>query len=207
MANDRIEEEYSALERLGYTNRRMVERQKDYWANLQNTDGFYLITQAQKDFLDNAMADTLDKIHWELTTEAATTIAAANTLYLMAGTTTSDHAINFTQVANNSVRYDGLTPHNFYITAMITFIGSANDDVALQIRVYDDSAGSYVNAGPETQVTLKSGASSSRMEQISLMADCTLDTNDKVEIWIKNKSSTGNLTAKLGSHVIISRAI
>ena len=45
MANDRIEEEYSALERLGYTNRRMVERQKDYWANLQNTDGFYLITQ------------------------------------------------------------------------------------------------------------------------------------------------------------------
>ena len=205
MTKSVVSEEYDAYDRLGYSQQKMTERQKSYWENLQTTDGLYLITQAQKDLLDELLSTQASSAHWQLTSETATTISVADTLYKMAGTTTGEHLYDFTH-SNNRLTYTGTLDKNFQILGTMCITGSANDDVALQLKRYDASTATLENIGPEVPVTLKSSAGSNRIENITIAEDIILSTNDYIEVWIKDISGTGSLTAKIGSHLLISRS-
>jgi len=201
-----IKSEYDACERLGFTHPLMNERRRNYWDSLQDTDGYYLITQAQKDFLDSILTGPHTGITWSLTSSSATTISESNTLYKLAGTTTVSEASGFSQTGNNEITYLG-DSDKFNIFLSLSISGGENDDVAVQLRKYDSSSAGYTEIGPEVTTTIKSSTGSSRIENVSIMTIADLDTDDRVEVWAKNKTDTSNVTGEVGSHLVISRRL
>lgn len=143
--------------------------------------------------------------NWTISTAVATT-TPVNTLVKLAGTTSYSELAHFDDNAgtDNSFRYiESGASRDFEVVGVLTFEGSNNRQVVVQIRKWNDSLSQYENVGPEFQSTLNGGASGLRSENTSFAADVTLSENDRVEVWIKNITDSNNVTATLGGLVKI----
>ena len=140
---------------------------------------------------------------WEVTASAATSIASANTLYKMAGTTTYSEEHWFSNSTNNACVYDSTIGIEAEVDFSLSFTGGNNDVMGVQIRQWDNSASSYVDIGPRHTATLNGGPSGVRAENISGFAFATLAQNDRIEVWIENQSDTTNITTDAAGSLIV----
>lgn len=140
---------------------------------------------------------------WEVTTGATTTISTANTLVKMAGTTTYDNEEWFSNSVSNAAVYDSTLVEEFEVEYSLSFTGSNNRVVGVQIRQWDDSASSYIDIGPRHTATMNGGGAGIRAENITGFAYCTLDQNDRIEIWVENQTDTSNITTDMAGSLFI----
>lgn len=132
-------------------------------------------------------------------TPAATTIGTGGTYVKAAGTTTATvgTADIGTGSTNNRLVYTGVAPRHFQINAfaLLTPASGTNQDMGLQVYVYDDSAttGAVVAA---SKMNAFDAATNGAF--LATGANVTLDTDDYVELWITNETAAVNVTATLG---------
>lgn len=133
---------------------------------------------------------------FHVSTPAATTIASGGTYAKMAGTTTASTATADigTGLTNNRLVYTGVVPRHFIVNAAATVAPASgtNQDIGMQLYVYDDSASSGALVAQSKVNAFDAGTDG---EVISLTANVTLDTDDYMELWIANETGAVNVTA------------
>ena len=117
-------------------------------------------------------------------------------------TTYSDEFWFVNSVDNASIYYSNL-PGEVEVNFNLSFTGTANKGLAVQVRQFDSSASAYVNIGPEYKATTNGGPAGTRAENVSGFAYATLNEDDRVEVWIKAVGSTNAITPSVGGSVII----
>lgn len=134
-----------------------------------------------------------------ITTPAATTISVAGTFVKMAGTTSitnqSTDMDDGATTTSNRVRYTGTDTKHFHVVAQatISLVSGTNQNVALQVYHYDDSAATgTLLAHSEARATI----SGTQEFQITTHADLMMDTNDYLEIHVTNNTNTNNVQAE-----------
>jgi len=147
--------------------------------------------------------DTYVGGEWTITSASETTISSANTLVKVAGTTTYADMQWFSNTTDNAFVYDSDQEIEVNVKGSLGFTGGINDQMGLQIRQWDDSASSYKEVGPRYTATLNGGGGS-RVENLAFFGVATLNENDRIEIWIENKTDTSNITGDTGGIVAIS---
>jgi hypothetical protein len=130
-------------------------------------------------------------------TPAATTPGGTGTPLKALGTTTSVSLRNFTMPASNRLTYGGAEPRHCSINASVSFItGGTNQLIALHLYHWDDSASSgAVLAHSEVNRLVGTGSDEGAT---GLAGDVTLDTNDYIELWVENETSTNDITINHG---------
>lgn len=132
-----------------------------------------------------------------VTTPAATTPGDTTNYFKVLGTTalnsTESVVNNLDMPANNRLRYTGTETIHAHIAVTIS-VTTANSNQVLEFRVYkyDDSAGTGATL-VHSNVAQKNG-SGTDVTSTALHADCLLNTNDYLELHVKNGTSTGNVT-------------
>lgn len=139
---------------------------------------------------------------WKITTETTTTISTVNTPVKLAGTTTYTNEVWFSNTTSNAFVYDGESPMDFTVSGNLVIDGGANDDLTVTIRKYDDSAAAFVDV-EEFERRVSNVIGGLDVAIFNIDADVSLDTDDRIEIWIENNSDTTNVEALIGSYVKI----
>lgn len=133
---------------------------------------------------------------FHVSTPAATTIGAGGTYVKMAGTTTASAATADigTGSTNNRLVYTGAAPRHFIVTAAATLVPASgtNQDLGMQLYVYDDSATAGALVAQSKVNAFDAGTNG---VGISLTANVTLDTDDYIELWVTNETGAVNVTA------------
>lgn len=137
---------------------------------------------------------------WTLTTESTTTISTVNTPVKAAGTTTYSDLEWMSNTTDNAFVYDSTKTLRVEIKGTVSFSGGNGDEVGVILRQWDDSASGYTDIREHGSVTL-SGTGTG--QNIALLGYADLDENDRVEVWVENRSDTSNVTMLEDSFVSI----
>lgn len=137
---------------------------------------------------------------WSITTEATTTIAAANTPVKMAGTTTYADENWFTNSASNAPTYEASDEIGVIVHGELSFTGTNGNQINVILRHWVDATSSYSDIAESGAFTMNAAG---RAENVGLHAFCDLNQNDRIEVWVENQSSSNNVTAKLGGIVSV----
>lgn len=140
--------------------------------------------------------------HWELTAAVATTLTV-NVPTKLLGTTTYGHLIYWSQTVSNSLVHDSTIPHPYNIVCALLVEGTANDQVQVEVRRWDNSASAYV-----VERTFQRGVSNlvGADDVAFFNFDATVgpvDLNDRIELWVTNTTGGGSLTLLAGSTATI----
>lgn len=126
------------------------------------------------------------------------TVSAANTLYQITNAVTLSEEYWCSVANTNGIQLDSTQTVEVIASGTMSFSGSSNREMVVQLRKWDDSASSYVNIGPEYSTTLNGGSAGTRAENISFSATTSMDQNDRIEVWIKNITDTTDITVLSG---------
>jgi len=138
-----------------------------------------------------------------ITAQTTTVISAIGTFYDLDGTWTLSNAQHFDSPANGHTRHLGNNPIEYVVQGTIIIEGPANAEVAVKLVRWDDSAGAFfdVGAGDGQILNLRGGRD---VVYISAIAFVQLEQNDFLKLQVANNTSTGNLTAEIGSFYNVS---
>lgn len=142
--------------------------------------------------------ETLQINYGELYTSsgAATTIAATDTFYDVAGTWTLGQARNFDESAGNGqLTYTGTPDIEVIVFGVASLTSAGNNDV-VHIRLAVD--GSAVTSSDSTQ-KLATGADVGTLTSIGITS---LSTGEAITMQVRNETATDNLTAQ-NAHLIV----
>jgi len=165
----------------------MTQKSKSQLDALIVTNSTGAITPAIiRDFVDSAVNS-----HGSLyvTSSSATTITTPGTYYKMAGTTASVALHRFTSPTNNRLTYTGTVTSNFHIVINISVLSAGNNQV-VGFAVAKNGT-TLAHSIMETKVL-----TGSDIDVIAIHADTTLATNDYIELWCTNSTSTSTVTAE-----------
>lgn len=137
----------------------------------------------------------------DMDTEVATTFTSADTLEPIASTGKWSNLEWFEENGDNGLLYISGEEIEIEVSGTLSFTGSNNREMAIQVRQWDDSASQYVNIGPEYKATLNGGAAGTRAENLSFGAYAIIEENDRIELWIKNITDTNSITASAGGEI------
>ncbi|MBL4752005.1 MAG: hypothetical protein JKY52_00175 [Flavobacteriales bacterium] len=146
------------------------------------------------------ISNTFPGGNWSISSAATTTIGMVDTLVKLAGTTTYNGLQWFTGSNNNEFVFESTQEIDIVVSGILTFTGGANDEMAVQIRRFDDSASSYVNVGSEFSTTISSGG---RASNLPFRGVTTVAENDRIEVWVKNLTDDTDITGSVGGSVAI----
>jgi len=135
-----------------------------------------------------------------ISTSATTVIPASNTLTKIAGTTAYDDLYWFSSGGNNAISYDSSVGIEVLAQGVLSFTGSSNKTIAVQIRQWVASTSSYINVGQPFVGTIGAGG---RAENLVFIAKASINQNDRIEVWVENRSDSSNITAEVGGTVIV----
>ena len=76
----------------------------------------------------------------------------------------------------------------------MSFSGSVNREMAVQLRKYVSATTSYVDIGPIYLATLNGGADGTRAENITFAATTGMSQNDRIEVWVQNLTDATDIT-------------
>lgn len=138
---------------------------------------------------------------WYISTATGTTISSTSVPVKLAGTTTYQDLQHFTQTTDNAFVYDGDNTIEVEVKGNLSFSGSNGDVINLYVRLWDDSASSYVDLSETAGSTLNSAG---KAEGVSFNAIGTMDNNDRIELWVENETVARNITALVNGYVIVS---
>lgn len=132
------------------------------------------------------------------TADSLVTISAIDTLYQLTGTMTLIEAYWFSASNTNGLKLDSAHYTEVNCSGTMSFAGSNNREVAVQLRKYDNALAAYVNIGPAYRTTLNGGVLGTRSENVSFHATTNMAVNDRIEVWVKNLTDTSNITVLAG---------
>lgn len=122
-----------------------------------------------------------------------TTIAATNTYYKIAGTTTLNTSYQVDMPSSNNIRYTGSMPKMFHVACTFSLLSAnANKNFKLKIYKYDASATTY--SALNNSIVHFTATSSSAIVSTAIHVMVELDTNDFLELRIANLTSADNAT-------------
>jgi hypothetical protein len=132
-----------------------------------------------------------------ITTPAATTPPDTTNFTKILGTTALNNSesvvMDFDMPANNRLRYTGTNRIHAHIAVTLTMTAaSTNQVLAFRIYKYDDSGASGATL-VHSNVGQKIGTGTD-VDSTALHADCLMDTNDYIEVHLKNTTSTDTVT-------------
>lgn len=135
-------------------------------------------------------------------TEVATNILVQGDFYDLAGTWDTSDLQHFDSPLNGQLRHLGTTPREYKLTADLTVNSGANDELAIKIRKWDDSASGFVDVFTQLrQVNNLVGARD--VGFFTIRVGVELDENDYVFLQVANNTSTSNATVELESFYTI----
>lgn len=134
----------------------------------------------------------------EVSTEAATTVAATSTFYDVAGTFTAVDLQHFDSPVQGQLRHLGNTPREYKMNISLNLESFANDEINLKIVKWDDSASAFVDVVIfKRQVNNLVGGRDIAFFVVAVKVE--LDQNDYVKLQVSNETGTNDITAELGS--------
>lgn len=157
-----------------------------------NTSGD-ISPQDLRDFLVSAEPDRAE-MYWS--TPAATTTSDTGTYYKAAGTTTlqtSPAAVNFTMPANNRLTYTG-TPTRLFLVQFHGTQVAQSGSVVVHWRIA--KGGTTIAA---SEISRKQGANATDVGAFAIGTIVSLATNEYVEVWLRNATSTTTVTVQAGN--------
>lgn len=149
-----------------------------------------LITPAKLRDMLESLACTNGSLY--VTTPAATTIATPSTFVKVAGTTTmvsGAHRVDMPQ--DNRLRYLGIATVHIHLVANLSVSCAANNQhISFAIfkngvKVDHSQMDHLIGTGTDVKI-------------MAIHADMDLTTNDYVELWVSNETSTGAVTVEHG---------
>ena len=150
---------------------------------------------------NNGLSNTYVGTRWQVTTETATTVGAANTYYKLAGTTTYEDEQWFSNTTDNAPVYDSTNEIECVINGTMSISSGNNNQIQVEIRQWDDSAAGYVVIHEHGPITM-SGAGAG--ENIALLGFASLAISDRIEVWAQNLTGATNITMLEGTLVSVS---
>lgn len=162
------------------------------------------IAQLNTDFADNTTGDITPADMRNLieslvpafgsmyiSSAAATSISAQNTFTKVAGTTTLEAvARDMSMPANNRLRYDGAITRQFLIKAAFSMTAAASNEV----YAFRLAKNGTTIAASEIQRFVGTG---SDVGAAAVQASVELSTNDYVELFVENQTSSANPTIEV----------
>ena len=131
-------------------------------------------------------------------------IGVIDTLYQLTPTMNLTEGYWFSVSNTNGLTLDSTQQIDVAITGTLSFAGSINREMKIQLRKYDSSLASYSDIGPPYRATLNGGAGGVRAENVSFHATTNMDQNDRIEVWIKNITDASNITVLDGGQFYVS---
>ena len=107
----------------------------------------------------------------------------------------------FSTANTNGLQLDSTQSVEVTASGTLSFSGSSNRQMAVQLRQWVDATSSYTNIGPEYQSTLNGGVAGTRAENISFSATTNMNQNDRIEVWIKNLTDNTDISALSGGQL------
>ena len=135
---------------------------------------------------------------WSTTSETATTVSSSATYYKLAGTTTYRNLIHISNTTDNAFVFDSEAQSQIDVFASLEITGTANDEISVKIRVWDDSASAYVDYAEITKPIINYPSATDR-NVFTLLDEVVLDVDDRVELWVANNTAPRNVTMTNGS--------
>lgn len=137
-----------------------------------------------------------------ISSEAATVIGSTSTFVDIAGTWTITDLQHFDSPASGQIRHLGNTPREYKVISDLILDASANDDLRVKVRKWDNSASGFVDVFTQArQVNALSGGRN--VAFFTIIANVTLDQNDYITLQVSNETATNNITAEIDSFFII----
>ncbi len=139
---------------------------------------------------------------WNVTSEVATIISSTGVFTDLLGVFTAGGLVHFDSPASGQLRHLGTDPRDFRLTLAVSLEGPANDTVQLRVKRWDDSASTLVDVITQSRPinNLQGGRD---FAYFDLIVSTQLDINDYVYAEVANLTTTGNLTAEVGSYMIV----
>lgn len=133
---------------------------------------------------------------------AETTISGSGTWTKASGTTTSVSLVSFTMPANNRLTYAETQSRRALIAVSASIKPAATDkQIAVGVYHYDDSGASGAILSDSVQTAYLTTATGET--QYSLLAECTIETDDYLELHIKNDTDAVNATVTNASFRVV----
>ena len=135
---------------------------------------------------------------------AATTIATVDTYVKAAGTTTEQDLQWTSSAGDNDLTYDSAETAEIQVAGSVNVTavsGGADKNITITLRHWDNSASAYVDL-PNAARGVSTSAGS--YNNIAIIGYATMDTSDRIELWIENNTDAVNLTVEDGSLLAIS---
>ena len=134
--------------------------------------------------------------------ESATVIAATSTFYALNATWTPSGLSHFDSPGNGQLRHIGASPIEFKIQADFTIEGTTGNELAVRIKKWDDSAGSFIDFQPMIR-PVNALVGGRDVAFITVIRNIALDTNDYFLFEVANNSTSDNVTLELDSDFLI----
>lgn len=126
--------------------------------------------------------------------ETTVTISTIGVLEQITSTAVLNEAYWFSVSNTNGITLDSTQVIEVDISGSLSFSGSSNREMAVQLRKYISSTASYVDIGPVYLATLNGGSGGQRAENVTFAATTSMSEDDRIEVWVKNLTDTTNIT-------------
>lgn len=144
------------------------------------------------------MPNTFEGGRLTVTSENLTTIGAGSTWYTLNAIWTASNLEHFDSPAAGQLRHLGNSPREYKCIINFAIESTANNDLGIRLRKYDDSAASFVDfTERRRQVNNLVGGRDVAIFNFSF--NVSLDQNDYVFFQVRNNSGNNNLTLELNS--------
>lgn len=151
---------------------------------------------------NTGLPNTQKYIKATCTTEVTTTISAANTYYVLAGTYTVDTNVHFDMPTNGEFRL--LTGNGSYeITGDFIIEGGANDVIDIRVTKSTDGGSTWPTVINHIRRQINSLVGGRDVAFFPLSFIATLEKDDRVRVEVENTTGTSDVTMELDSYFII----
>ena len=126
------------------------------------------------------------------------TITTQDVYVQITGAVTLSDAYWFSVANTNGLKLDSSLPLDVRCAGILSFGGTTGAEIGIQLRKFVDADSAYTEIGPEYIVSVFGGVVSSLASNASFSANTIMNKDDRIEVWVRNKSNANNLTLKSG---------
>lgn len=135
-----------------------------------------------------------------ITSEELTSIAAGSTWYTLEGIFSGTGLQHFTASADGKLTHDGNSPREFEITSNLVIEGNQNSELSVRFVKWDDSDSALEPLDYTTQTRQVNSLVGGRdVAFFTILVGGILDSNDYLQLQVRNNSGNQNVTAESGS--------
>ena len=137
-----------------------------------------------------------------VSSENLTTITAGSTYYTLNGVWGANNLQHFDSPSGGQLRHLGNNPREFKVTVNFIIESTANNDVGIRLRKWDDSTSSFSEFNERAR-QINSFVGGRDVGFYNFSFNVTLDQNDYIYFQVRNNSGNNDLTLELNSDFLI----